>query len=174
MVGVPRLRLERPPWRPRDGDRWTPAEDLAGAGRIVADGDARRVLLTTGRTDLAAFAPGVDGRRWWLIRSIDPPDRQPLWPAEIVLDRGPYDVRSERRLFERAGIDLLVSKNSGGEATVAKLDAARALGIEVVMVARPGSPPGPTATTAEEAVRWIDGRGDGAQPVTTAGYRRGV
>ena len=87
-------------------------------------------------------------------------------PAEILLDRGPYDLGSELRLLQHRRIDLLVTKNSGGGATVAKLDAARALGIEVVMVARPGSPAGPAAATAEEAVRWIDA---GAQPVTAAG-----
>jgi precorrin-6A/cobalt-precorrin-6A reductase len=155
-AGVARLRVERPPWTPQGGDRWTRAGSLAEAGKIVAGTGAGRVLITTGRGDLGAFLPAVDGRRWWLVRCIEPPDPQPLQPGDVVLDRGPYDLPGERRLFEDHGIDLLVTKNSGGRATAPKLEAARSLGVEVVMVDRPPSPPGRVVATVAEAVAWVD------------------
>ncbi|MCU4186273.1 cobalt-precorrin-6A reductase [Acidiferrimicrobium sp. IK] len=153
-VGVPRLRLERPPWSPTQGDRWRPVTSLRAAADEVVAARAERVMLTTGRSDLASFAPAVDGRRWWLLRSIEPPDPQPLAPAEVILDRGPFSVEGETSLLRNRRIDLLVTKNSGGSAAAAKLVAARALGIEVVIVTRPPSPPGPGASTVSEAVAW--------------------
>jgi precorrin-6A/cobalt-precorrin-6A reductase len=152
---VPRLRLERPSWAPRPDDRWTVVPTMTDAAAATAAHQAHRVFLTIGRTGLEAFLPAADGRRWWLIRSIDPPRSLELHPAEIVLDRGPFTVDAETDLMLRHGVDLVVTKNSGGDATAAKLAAARHLGIEVLMVSRPPSPPGPSATTPDEAARWV-------------------
>ncbi len=164
-VGIARLRLERPGWTSRAGDRWHCVPSLAGAVAEVGTSDARRVMLTTGRSDLASFGPAVDGRRWWLVRSIEPPDPHPLLPAEVVLGRGPFTVEGETALMRHHRIDLLVTKNSGGSATAAKLVAARDLHIPVVMVARPPSPPGPRASTVEEALAWVE-RAPPAQPAS--------
>ena len=152
-VGVPRLRLERPPWVAVAGDRWVRVPDLAGAAAAVTAGGFRRVLLTTGRTELAPFAacPGVRV----VVRSIEPPDPQPLADAEVVLDRGPFTVEGERSLMAGRGIDAVVTKDSGGSATAAKLVAARELGLPVVVVDRPPSPGGPTAATVGEALAWV-------------------
>jgi precorrin-6A/cobalt-precorrin-6A reductase len=171
-LGLPRLRLLRPPWRSVLGDRWTTVPDLAGAAAHVTASGAQRVALTTGRTHLDAFVPAVDGRRRWLIRAITAPDHQPLRPAVVVLERGPFALDAERRLLAGHRIDLLVTKDSGGTATAPKLDAARALDVAVLMVGRPPSPPGPTVATAAEAVVWLDG--PAAQATGTVGYPRGV
>jgi precorrin-6A/cobalt-precorrin-6A reductase len=143
--GVRLLRLDRPPWRERPGDRWTRVPDAAAAARAVPD-DAR-VLLTTGRRDVAAFA----GRRaFFLIRAITAPDA-PLPPRhELLLTRGPYDRRGELELIDRHGIDLIVTKDSGGPATEAKLTAARDRGLPVIVIDRPPPPPGiPTCGSVE-------------------------
>ncbi len=154
-AGVPRLRLERPRWQAQEGDRWTVVPDVAAAAAAISAGPARRVFLATGRGDLAAFVPGVDGRRWWLVRSIDPPARLPLHPAEVVLARGPFSVDGEVELMERHRIDLVVTKNSGGDAAAAKLHAARQLDVAVVVIDRPPSPVGPSAATVGEALEWL-------------------
>ena len=154
-TGVPRLRLERPRWKAQPGDRWTLVDTVAAAATAVARGRSRRVFVTTGRSGLDAFAPASDGRRWWLVRSIDPPERLPLHPAEVILDRGPFTVDGETVLMARHGIDLVVTKNSGGDATAAKLEAARDLGVEVLVVDRPPSPDGPTASTVADALEWV-------------------
>ncbi len=154
-TGVPRLRLERPPWRAQPGDRWTAVDDLAAAAAEIATGPFRRVLVTTGRSELAAFAPASDGSRSWLVRTIDPPGQLPLHPAAVLLGRGPFTVPEETVLLERHQIDLVVTKNSGGDAAAAKLEAARHLGVAVVVVNRPPSPAGPAASTAAEALAWV-------------------
>jgi precorrin-6A/cobalt-precorrin-6A reductase len=110
-----------------------------------------RVLLTTGRRGLQAFA-GAD-HAWFLIRSITAPE-PPLPPHhELLLDRGPYTLEHERTLIERHRIDLIVTKDSGGEATEAKLRAARERGLEVIVVDRPAPPAGvPTVATVDQAL----------------------
>lgn len=155
LAGVPRLRVLRPPWEPVPGDRWIEVDDLeAGAGALRALG-ARRVLLTIGRLTLAPFA-SVAGAHI-LVRSIEPPDPMPLPSATVLLDRGPYTVEGEVELLRRYGVDVVVTKNSGGGATAAKLAAARALGLPVVMVRRPPPPRGPTAATVDDALAWLGG-----------------
>jgi precorrin-6A/cobalt-precorrin-6A reductase len=138
LTGVPLLRLQRPAWNPGPGDDWRPVPDLpAAASAAAALGE--RVFLTTGRSGLAVFAP-VD--RWFLVRSVDPPE--PPVPArmQVLLDRGPFTLDGERALLREHRIDVLVTKNSGGP--VPKLAAARELGVPVVMVQRPALPPGVT------------------------------
>ena len=154
-VGVPRLRLLRPPWLPRAGDRWVEVDDLVGAAAALGALGVRRVLLTTGRLDLAPFA-AVDGAHM-VVRAIEAPDPMPLRSATVVLDRGPYTVPGEVALLREHRVDALVTKNSGGAATSAKLDAARLVGLPVVMVRRPPPPPGPTVATVADAMTWIDG-----------------
>jgi precorrin-6A/cobalt-precorrin-6A reductase len=150
VAGVPLLRLERPAWSPVPGDDWRPVPDLAAAAETVAvEGD--RVFLTTGRTGLAVFA-GVD--RWFLVRSVDPPE--PPVPARmrVLLDRGPFTLDGERALMREHAVDVLVTKNSGGVAP--KLAAARELGVPVVVVERPPLPPNVIAVATVAAARdWV-------------------
>lgn len=152
-AGLPRLRLERPGWIAGPGDRWQRVPTLAAAGEVVAASPWRRVLVTTGRSDLGAYTPAADGRRWWLVRSVDPPGDLPLAPAEVVLGRGPWDADEEEGLLRRHRIDAVVTKDSGGPA--GKLEAARRLGLPVVVVDRPASPAGPRAADVEGALRWL-------------------
>ena len=157
-VGVARLRLLRPAWTPAPGDRWIEVDDLSAAADALVDLGARRVLLTTGRLDLPPFArfASIEGTHV-LVRSIEPPDPLALPSATVLLDRGPYTVEGETTLLRKHGVDALVTKNSGGVATAAKLAAARACGVPVVMVRRPPQPSGPVAPTVDEAIAWLAG-----------------
>ena len=155
-AGVPRLRVLRPPWRVGPGDRWDEVDDLEAAARRLGEVGARRVLLTVGRYDLGAFAdlPGGEGIRF-VVRSIEVPEPLPLAGATVITARGPFTVAGEARLLAEHGIDTLVTKNSGADATGAKLAAARDAGVRVVMVRRPEPPPGPQVGTVDEAVSWV-------------------
>jgi precorrin-6A/cobalt-precorrin-6A reductase len=150
-AGVPLLRLERPGWRERPGDRWHWVEHLhAAAAAIPRLG--LRALLTTGRQGLAAFADVQDA--WFLVRCVDPPS-PPLPRAHaLLLSRGPYTLEAELRLIEEHRIDVVVTKDSGGVHTQAKLDAARVLGLPVVVVRRPPRPAADAVPTAAEALAW--------------------
>jgi len=157
-AGVPLLRLERPGWTERPGDRWERVRNLQeAAARVAAVGE--RVLLTTGRQGLEAFAPIAQA--WFLVRCVDPP-QVPLPPRhELLLDRGPYTLAGELALIDRYAIDLLVTKDSGGRLTEAKLDAARARALPVIVVARPPRGEVPTVGSVAAALRWARGH---AQP----------
>jgi len=133
-TGVPLLRLLRPGWRdhPRAG-KWTWVDRIEDAPEAMARLGGRP-FLTTGRQGLEHFASWRD--RWALVRLVESPEGD--WPNWTILHtRGPFDAGSERALMKEHDIDVLVSKDSGGPLTEAKLDVAGELGIPVVMVARP-------------------------------------
>lgn len=151
LAGTPLLRLERPGWRAGPGDRWRWVDDLPQAAAMVGQLGSR-VLLTTGRQGLAAFAAVEDA--WFLVRCVDPPD-PPLPPRyELLLDRGPYTLAGELALIDSHRIDLVVTKDSGGEHTAAKLRAAHRRGLPVIVVRRPPRPDVPSVGTVPEALAW--------------------
>ena len=150
---TPLLRLERPGWTASPGDDWRWVEDLTEAATAIAALGAARVLLTTGRQGLAAFAH--DDTRWYLIRCVDPPEVALPAHHEILLDRGPYTLDGELALIDAHRIDVVVTKDSGGPLTEAKLQAARARGLPVVVVGRPPRRDVPTVRTVAEAVTWV-------------------
>jgi precorrin-6A/cobalt-precorrin-6A reductase len=153
-TGVPRLKLLRPSWHAVAGDAWIEVPDMASAAEAVGQGGTR-VFLSVGRQDLAAFA-GLEHVRF-LVRSIEPLEApSPLADCMAIQGRGPFTEEAEAALMRKHRIDLLVSKNSGGGATYAKIAAARTLGLPVVMIARPPAPPGETAATVEEAAAWVE------------------
>ncbi len=152
---IPHLVLARPAWDP--GNAIFVESDTKAAETITQQGYSR-LFLTTGRTGVKAFA-GSDA--WFLIRAVTEPDSA-LLPRhhQLVLSRGPYRYDDELALLRDHRIDALVTKNSGGDMTRAKLDAAAALGIPVVMVARPPLPASvPTVGTVHEAAEWVAGLG---------------
>jgi precorrin-6A/cobalt-precorrin-6A reductase len=136
-TGVPLVLLRRPGWAVDPG--WTSVPSLAAAAAVLP-GLGRRVFLTTGRQDLATFADLDD--LWFLVRSVDPPSGRTPRQMHAVLDRGPFTVEGELTLMREHAIDVLVTKDSGGAMTAAKLEAARALDVPVVIVRRPPLPPG--------------------------------
>jgi precorrin-6A/cobalt-precorrin-6A reductase len=141
-TGVPAVVLRRPGWRPGPGDRWHSAASLAEAAALLP-ALGRRVFLTTGRLGLAAFADLAELH--FLVRSVEAPE-PPLPPdTEVLLARGPFTVDGENALLREHHIDVLVTKDSGGDATAAKLTAARELRLPVVVVRRPHLPEGVTA-----------------------------
>ncbi|GAA4298394.1 cobalt-precorrin-6A reductase [Mycobacterium paraffinicum] len=152
---IPHLVLARPAWDPGDA---IVVESDTKAAEAVARHDFSRVFLTTGRSGTRAFA-GSDS--WFLIRAVTEPDPAALPRRhQLVLSRGPYRYDGELALMREHRIDALVTKNSGGQMTRAKLDAAAALGIPVVMVARPPLPAGVAAVgSVEQAAQWVTGLG---------------
>jgi precorrin-6A/cobalt-precorrin-6A reductase len=154
-LGVPHLVLVRPAW-PR-GDAIVVSSDTEAA-KTVAGKRYSRVFLTTGRSGTRAFA---DVDAWFLVRAVTAPDTETLPRRhQVVLSRGPYHYDDELALLRDHRIDALVTKNSGGDMTRPKLDAAAALGVAVVMVERPPLPSGvATVATVDEAAAWVRSTG---------------
>ncbi|MFF9282462.1 cobalt-precorrin-6A reductase [Streptomyces griseosporeus] len=152
-TGTPAVVLRRPGWRPVPGDRWHEAASLAEAA-VLLPGLGHRVLLTTGRLGLAAFAH-LTGLHF-VVRSVEPPE-PPMPPdTEVLLARGPFTDADETALLRERRIDVVVTKDSGGEATAAKLTAARTLALPVVVVRRPPLPDGVTTVPdVAGALEWL-------------------
>ena len=150
---LPHLVLHRAPWVPGPGERWIEVDDAEHAAQALP-ALGGRVLLTIGSRGLEPFLRVPELR--FVVRAIEAPDIA-LDPdrVELVLGRGPFHVDEERRLLESHGIDVLVSKNSGGRAAQAKLAAARTLGLPVVMIARPPPPTGERVDSVAAAIAWL-------------------
>ena len=152
-TGVPLASLVRPEWQAEAGDRWqvVPSFDTAAS---ALGATPRRVFLSLGRQELHVFAAAP--QHHYIARLIERPERADLPPdLRLVQARGPFDREAELRLLTEEQIDVMVSKNSGGDATYAKIEAARALALPVVMVARPQKPAGQVLTDIEQAVVWL-------------------
>tara|TARA_R110002124_G_scaffold44422_9_gene135522 strand:+ start:6129 stop:6863 length:735 start_codon:yes stop_codon:yes gene_type:complete len=146
--GVPLVRLMRPAWTQPEGANWTVVETAAEAAAALPAG--ADVLLTTGHTGLAEFLGRSDCH--FVVRLIEAPEL-PIPPhARILQSRPPYSLEDEMALIERNRITHLVTKNSGGGQTAAKLEAAQRLGVKVIMIARPAYGPAIEVSSVEEAI----------------------
>ncbi|HXH15798.1 MAG TPA: cobalt-precorrin-6A reductase [Sphingomonas sp.] len=153
-AGVAPIALTRPAWAPVPGDRWTHVADIDAAVAALS-GDARRVMLALGRMHVDAFA--VQPQHDYLLRFVDPPDRAPALPRHhLIVDRGPFDIEGDRRVMEGHGTEMLVCKNAGGIGAVAKLGAARALGVPVIMIDRPALPARREVHAVADVLGWLD------------------
>jgi precorrin-6A/cobalt-precorrin-6A reductase len=150
---TPLVVFSRPPWTPEPGDRWVEVATLEEAVDALGT-TPRTAFLTQGRLKLAAFARAPQHR--YIVRAIDRPAEIDALPGcRLILARGPFSLADELELMKRERIDALVTKNSGGRATYAKIEAARALAIEVVIVRRPAAPEAETLHGLDAVIAWI-------------------
>lgn len=153
LAGVPLVALSRAPWVAEQNDQWTSVPDIASAVAAM-DRRAARVMLAIGRMHLGEFAPHP--QHFYLLRLVDPPETAPPFPNHhAVIDRGPFTVEGDLALMKTHGIDLVVSKNSGGGGAFAKLAAARVLGVHVIMIDRPALPPRHEVHTINDVIDWV-------------------
>ncbi|MFC3672663.1 cobalt-precorrin-6A reductase [Novosphingobium pokkalii] len=168
-TGVPLLAFTRPAWQAGPGDRWQHVADLDGAVAALA-GPARRVLLALGRQHVSLFA--AQPQHHYVLRFVDPPEAPPPLPRHaLVVDRGPFTLDGDLALLRDHAVDLVVCKNAGGSAAQAKLIAARALRLPVIMIDRPFIPPRQEVHDAQAVLDWI---AHAPAPTPLAGTLRGV
>jgi precorrin-6A/cobalt-precorrin-6A reductase len=152
-VGVPLVALEREPWKRTAGDNWIDVSDVTGAVAALPQPRAR-VFLAIGRQHIAPFA--AKPQHAYTLRFVDAPNGAlPLPDAEVIVSRGPFTLDGDRALMHSREIDLLVARNSGGSGARAKIDAARELGLPVVMIARPALPERQCVESVEEVLAWL-------------------
>ncbi len=149
-VAMPCIQYHRPAWEKTDKDNWISVKSITEAAKILPD-IGTRALIASGAKNLHAFE-GLE-KTWLLVRTVDAPrDPFDLEYGEWLFARGPFSVDGETELLERYEIDVIVCKNSGGDATFAKIEAARKLGIPVIMIERPGGEPVIQAPTRAEII----------------------
>jgi precorrin-6A/cobalt-precorrin-6A reductase len=154
-AGIPLLRLLRPAWTARPDDRWVAARDAAEAAELCRR-EGGRIFLTLGSGELDAFIEIHNAH--FLVRMVDAPERLPLRDYRVITARGPFSLRDELRLLAEHHIGLIVAKNSGGEATFAKIEAARRMGLPVVMIERPAialDPQSRAVASVGDVVAWV-------------------
>ncbi|HVW57518.1 MAG TPA: cobalt-precorrin-6A reductase [Rhizobiaceae bacterium] len=152
--GIHAIALHRPEWMPVKGDRWTVVESIEKGIAALAK-RPRRVFVTLGRQELMPLVSAPE--HFYLIRSVDPVEPPLDLPhANYILARGPFPDGAERDLLRTYRIDAILAKNSGGDATYGKIAAARALGIEVIIVRRPPTPNMAVAATIEEVLAMLN------------------
>jgi len=153
-VPVPRLQVMRPGWRMPPGATVLEVDGLDGGGAILPR-VARRVFLTTGQGGLEALS-GLDDL-WFLVRLMDAPkDPPPLTDFQLITGVPPFTIQGEQSLLTEHDIDTLVTKDSGGEGTEAKITAAAEAGVTIILIRRPAAEPGPVAETVDEAFAWVE------------------
>jgi precorrin-6A/cobalt-precorrin-6A reductase len=153
-LGLPLAVLTRPAWQQQEGDRWISVADMAAAVRALG-GRPRTVFLTIGGLQLGAFASAP--RHRYIVRTIDRPNAIDALPAHhLILARGPFSLEQEIALMRAENVDVLVTKNSGGAATEAKIAAARTLGIDVIIIERPAPEAVPTFDSIDGILAWIE------------------
>ena len=152
-AGVPLVALRRPAWERQPGDRWIDAGSVSEAARLLGH-EPRTVFLAIGRQELAPFK--AVPQHCYIVRSVDPvEDGDALRGATYILDRGPFTGIAERQLLLTHGIEIIIAKNSGGEATYGKIAAARELAVPVIMIVRPPVGAAESVASVEQALAKI-------------------
>jgi precorrin-6A/cobalt-precorrin-6A reductase len=152
-LGLPLLRVERAPWAAAQGDNWQNVADIAGAVAALPSQPAR-VFLAIGKQNLQAFAGQT--QHHFLLRLVDRPVAPPLPNCTVVIAKGPFDVAGDSALMAQQRITHIICKNAGGKGASAKLAAARALGLPVIMIARPNLPACKTVANIPAMMAWLD------------------
>ena len=151
-AAVTLLALERPAWVPQAGDQWQCVADIEAAVAALPHTPAR-VFLAIGRQNLQPFVRCA--QHHYLLRLVDAVPELLLPNAQVVIARGPFTVEGDRALLQQHGITHVVAKNSGGSGAAAKLEAARALGVPVIMISRPEIAERSTAATVAQVMEWL-------------------
>jgi precorrin-6A/cobalt-precorrin-6A reductase len=152
-LALPLLRLERPEWTPQAGDDWVSVPTIEAACDALPDAPTR-IFLAIGRMHVDLFARRP--QHHYLLRLVDTPLQTVALPNHtVVVARGPFDVSADTQLLQQHTITHVIAKNAGGIGAVAKVEAARALGLRMIMIARPDLPTGPIAPDAATVLRWL-------------------
>lgn len=154
-TGTPLIALERAPWTEASGDKWIEVGDVNAAVAALPEAPAR-AFLAIGRQHIAPFA--ARPQHAYTLRFVDPPEVPLPFSADMIVSRGPFRLDSELEMLRTRGIAWIVARNSGGDGARAKIDAARILGLPVIMISRPRLPERLRVESVPEVMQWLGHR----------------
>lgn len=154
-TGTPLLALERAPWSKAPGDNWIEIGDVNAAAAALPE-PAAKVFLAIGRQHIAPFA--ARPQHAYTLRFVDPPEAPLPFAADVIVSRGPFTLDGELEMMRTRGINWIVARNSGGNGARAKIDAARLLGLPVIMISRPKLPERLRVESVAEVMQWLGHR----------------
>jgi len=155
QTGTPLIALERAPWTKAPGDNWIEVADVTAAAAALPESPAN-VFLAIGRQHIAPFA--TKPQHVYTLRFVDPPEAPLPFAADVIVSRGPFTFDGELEMMRTRGIAWIVARNSGGDGARAKIDAARMLGLPVIMIARPKLPERLRVESVAEIMQWLGHR----------------
>lgn len=151
-TGTPLMALERAPWSKTADDTWIEVADVNATVTALPEAPAR-VFLAIGRQHIAPFA--TKPQHGYTLRFVDPPEAPLPFAADVIVSRGPFTFDGELEMLRTRGIAWIVARNSGGDGARAKIDAARRLGLSVVMIARPELPERRRVERVTDVMQWL-------------------
>jgi precorrin-6A/cobalt-precorrin-6A reductase len=151
-TGTPLIALERAPWAQVPGDQWTEVADIGSALAALPEAPAK-IFLAIGRQHIAPFA--TKPQHAYTLRFVDPPEAPLPFAADVIVSRGPFTLDGELDMMRTRGIAWIVARNSGGDGARAKIDAARELGLPVIMISRPQLPERLRVESVAEVMQWL-------------------
>lgn len=154
-TGTPLIALERAPWMKASGDIWIEVGDVSAAVAALPEAPAN-VFLAIGRQHIAPFA--ARPQHAYTLRFVDPPEAPLPFAADVMVSRGPFTLDGELEMVRMRGIAWIVARNSGGDGARAKIDAARMLGLPVIMISRPQLPDRLRVESVAEVMQWLGHR----------------
>jgi precorrin-6A/cobalt-precorrin-6A reductase len=154
-TGTALIALERAPWTKAPGDNWIEVSDVKAAVTALPEQPAN-VFLAIGRQHIAPFA--ARPQHAYTLRFVDPPEAPLPFEADVIVSRGPFTLDGELEMMRSRGISLIVARNSGGDGARAKIDAARLLGLPVIMISRPQLPERKRVESVAEVMQWLGHR----------------
>ncbi|TQF31270.1 cobalt-precorrin-6A reductase [Bradyrhizobium sp. UNPA324] len=154
-TGTPLIALERTPWIKTPGDNWIEVADVGAAVTVLPELPAN-VFLAIGRQHTAPFA--TKPQHTYTLRFVDPPEAPLPFAADVIVSRGPFTLDGELQMLRRRGIATIVARNSGGDGARAKIDAARMLGLPVIMISRPELPERWRVDSVADVMEWLGHR----------------
>lgn len=154
-TGTTLIALERASWTRVPGDNWIEVGDVAAAAAALPEAPAR-VFLGIGRQHIAPFA--ARPQHTYTLRFVDPPEAPLPFAADVIVSRGPFTLDGELEMIRMRGIAWIVARNSGGDGARAKIDAARMLGLPVIMISRPRLPERLRVESVTEVMQWLGHR----------------
>jgi precorrin-6A/cobalt-precorrin-6A reductase len=155
QTGTPLIALERAPWTKAPGDNWIEVADVTAAVAALPETPAK-MFLAIGRQHIAPFASKP--QHTYTLRFVDPPEAPLPFAADVIVSRGPFTFDGELEMMRTRGIAWIVARNSGGDGARAKIDAARMLGLPVIMIARPKLPERLRVESVAEIMQWLGHR----------------
>ncbi|MDI3559400.1 cobalt-precorrin-6A reductase [Bradyrhizobium sp. Arg816] len=154
-TGTPLIALERATWTKAPGDNWIEVADVTAALAALPETPAK-IFLAIGRQHIAPFA--TKPQHAYTLRFVDPPEAPLPFAADVIVSRGPFTLDGELEMMRTRGIAWIVARNSGGDGARAKIDAARKLGLPVIMIARPELPDRQRVESVAEIMQWLGHR----------------
>lgn len=134
-LNIESVRFHRLPWQKTDRDQWVEVNGWADVLDEVST--HKSVFITAGQVTQSVIDALASQIPHLLLRTAMPVNINLPSNVTWIKAIGPFELETEQALIKAHHIDAIISKNSGGESTYAKMQAAAGANICVYQFKRP-------------------------------------